>query len=313
MKKISAFLAAALLFAAGTASAQLNPTTTPPTIDGNPTEWGALTGSPNTGGTNNATGATVSAYAFWIDALGDDLGDGDYTYPTNLNFSGDECDIASVRIAYDNNNLYLCLQNNPADSDIFGAYGARFFVYIDRSDLNTGSDTSVVGNHAAFCQSPDAAFFTGFNADFHWSNRGGFDSPYVYGFAGDTSDFGNPAAGVESESTATATVEASIPWSSLGGVPSGATTFRFIIGATNSDSGNARGVSETAEEFRFGGGVAGPDEGGCGNDGDVDMVDLAFAADQTTQNTDLAGGGTIASHFSVVMFSGASVSDWSNY
>lgn len=312
MKKLSAFLAAALLVA-GTASAQLDATTAAPTIDGDPADWAALTGSDNTGGTNNATGGTVTAHAFWIDALGDDLGDGDYAYPTDGNFSGAECDLASVRIAYDATNLYLCLQNNSADSDTFGAYAGRFMVYIDRSDVTTGSDTTVVGNHAAFCQSPDAAFFTGFNADYHWSNRGGFDGTYLYQFSGDVSEFGNAASGTESESMANATVEASIPWTSLGGTPSGSTTFRFIIGLTNSDSGNMRGVSETAEGFRFGGGVAGADEGGCTNDGDVDLLDLAFAADQTTQNTDLAGGGTIASSFSVVMFAGSSVADWSTY
>lgn len=84
-------------------------------VDGDPTDW-----------IGNIINATDTGYidggeAIWLDAQGDDIGDGGdapyaqdnpegYTYPTDTSFTGGEADIIQFRLTADTRNLYFLVK-----------------------------------------------------------------------------------------------------------------------------------------------------------------------------------------------------------
>ncbi len=74
------------------------------TVDGDPSDWiGIAPVTPNTG--------TCSEFEYiWTDEVGDDTGNGTYTYPTAAGmFTGGEADLVELRITRDSSYLYFLL------------------------------------------------------------------------------------------------------------------------------------------------------------------------------------------------------------
>jgi hypothetical protein len=271
----------------------------PLTLDGDPSKWGTHAFGANEGGP--VTDGIGPQYV-WKDAADDDTGNGSYTYPTNGEFKANAYDIDEFRFAFDLENAYFLVTMN-GDQNFFGAYGARVGIWVDRSDINSGSDTTDIGDHKNFCQAPDAAFFEGFNWDFHVSNRGGFQSAYLYRVSDNASFF--PGGVQEFENVGTRTVEIAVPWADIGGLPSDLTVLRMVVGAGSEDGGgNWREVLGGAPgEWNFGGGCTGNDDefntSPCLFDGDADLLDLIGAA-QVDQEADLTSADCVAYTLPVV-------------
>jgi hypothetical protein len=223
------------------------------------------------------TAGTVGRQYIWRDQLGDAAGNGLYTEPTDPNVTLLQLDIEEFRFAYDANNLYFYTRMH-SDQGFFGAMGARIGIYLDRSDVGGGSATTSIGNHIGFQQTPRVDFGSAFEFDYHLSNRGGFESAYLYRVTGDESFFPGPV--VEAEVLANRVVEMSVPWSEVGGFPALPITLRLIVGSGSPDFGNWRAVTDTAGEFIFG--------GGCPNtDINARFIDLIGAPNVAEQHTDL--------------------------
>ena len=76
------------------------------TIDGDPSDW---TGTPpatnNTWIYDDAAGEWI-----WRDMVGDDVGNGSYTYPASQNFTGGDADLTELRIMWTPNYVYFLLK-----------------------------------------------------------------------------------------------------------------------------------------------------------------------------------------------------------
>lgn len=304
-----AVVAGLLVVAASTASAQLGQVTVPPTLDGDLSEWGADALALNTGGVLNA--GTVGAQYRFRDLLQDDLGDGDYQYPSAwepLPNNGPSAttdlanqDIEKFYFAYDSSNIYIAYKINTTNFP----YGIpRTAVYIDRSDFPGGSDLSTLQNgHQNFCQSPDITFENTFLFDYHFSNRG---PGGAYGYRTWATDVnGNPETGDrwsfpgpvnEFESTTNGVIEMSVPWSAAGGYPLGPINLRLFVGLGSEDGSNWRDPEGTGSPqfYEVSGGCATGGSGNCdgpfgpaGTDYDSDILDAIGAASQAAQEADL--------------------------
>lgn len=94
------------------------------TIDGDPSDW---TGTPPAQENN----WTISAGEFiWRDAVGDDTGNGSWTYPTSALFTGGEADLTELRMTWDSNYLYLLIKVASMDYANLTAIG--FTIDTDR-------------------------------------------------------------------------------------------------------------------------------------------------------------------------------------
>lgn len=74
------------------------------TIDGDPSDW---TGTP--GGTNTWVYNDTAEEWIWNDEVGDDKGNGTYTYPTGAAFTGAEADLTELRIAWNTTHVMFLL------------------------------------------------------------------------------------------------------------------------------------------------------------------------------------------------------------
>ncbi|MCB2155421.1 hypothetical protein KQI84_11080 [bacterium] len=245
-----------------------------PTIDGSAAEWGAIGVSENTGAVVSA-GVIGSQYQ-WNDPTGDDTGDGDYAYP-GASYDGTEADIGAFRMSYDANNIYFLLEV-AGDAELYSAVTTRMQVYIDRSDI-AGTSTTNTGLHVAHWQTIDSDFDPSFEWSYVVSNRGGLGSLYVYQWPIDTPSYGGP--GSEYESIANDLIEVAIPWSVLGGYPTGPITMNLVVGTGLGGESNF-----TPIEIPYGGCES--LDGSQSQDGDADVFDLIGAA-QVDQEADLAG------------------------
>jgi glycosidase len=106
-------------------------------IDGAAGDWPA---SNATEGSGALTAGGTSVH--WLDPIGDDLGAGAYTYPSNAVFSGDACaDLRDFRVAYDADHLYLMLRPsgvNPSASFFPSYFGVAIDVLPGGDDASLG-------------------------------------------------------------------------------------------------------------------------------------------------------------------------------
>lgn len=107
---LSALVVSVVLIVGGpTARAQVGPKTI--VVDGDPSDWTGTAGPP-------FTAVESMGEMIWADGIGDDTGDGDYTYPkaADLNVTG-LFDITEARFTADATNLYVLIRlgdlNNP--------------------------------------------------------------------------------------------------------------------------------------------------------------------------------------------------------
>ncbi|NJL33865.1 MAG: choice-of-anchor D domain-containing protein [Chloroflexaceae bacterium] len=175
--------------------------------------------------------------------------------PTDGTYDGTETDISDFRFAYDTDNIYI-LAYFPTNADVFGAIGPRVQVYLDRGSIATGrntQDTGAIRNDGQFF---DLAFDASFNYDFAFSNRRGYDSLFLYNVAADANSY-PPAGGVENERINGSTdgfVEMSIPWSQIGGYPTGTETIQLAVVVGHCDQGKVTEVSDNPTQYHNGGG-----------------------------------------------------------
>jgi len=120
--KSKAIKTAILLILASTLTFAFPPVKVAPhsiTVDGDPSDWIGIGGAPNTG--------TYSGFEYiWVDEVGDDTGNGTYTYPTNPAFTGGDADLKELRITRDSDYVYFLLTfANITDNGWVGdSYGA---------------------------------------------------------------------------------------------------------------------------------------------------------------------------------------------
>ena len=75
-------------------------------VDGDPTDWLA-----DSSGQSENTGMYYSTGEYvWVDAMGDDIGDGDYQYPTDPFFLPGMVDIREFRVTYDDSRIYFLIK-----------------------------------------------------------------------------------------------------------------------------------------------------------------------------------------------------------
>lgn len=272
-------LAAAIL-AGSAAQAQLTNATTSPTLNGDPAEWGAITVGVNSGGVVSS-GSVGSQYQF-NDPIGDNTGNGFYTVPTNENFGDGIFDIDAVRVAFDFNNLYIAV-TMAGDTPFFGAFGTRVAVWLDRDDITSDLSHSFNG-YTNFCQNPSIRFPESFNWDYHLSNRSGFHGAYFYTSNSQSADFPGPL--MKAENTDFHTVEFAVPWTAIGGYPTGPLNWQMAVGVGSEENSNWRLVNEVGGEFSIG--------GGCANNGECftlqnspALFDMIGAPSQAAQEADL--------------------------
>ena len=87
---------------ARTANASVTFTILHKTIDGDPSDWFGINTAINTWNYSEGEGV-------WNDAIGDDTGNGSYTYPTSPAFTGGDADLTEFRVMWTPNYVYFLL------------------------------------------------------------------------------------------------------------------------------------------------------------------------------------------------------------
>ena len=210
-------------------------------VDKNIMDWVGIAPAENTW--------TVNADEFiWTDAKNDDTGPGQYKYPTNKAFEKSS-DLREFRVTYDIQNLYFMIKcSRPGD------WWAPFrLIGIDTNGVEGGLETKgmiTLPGQAKIKVAPNLACeyavgISGTYKGFVWDSSGkviaekkGGDKD-TEGFQIDDYNWNN--------------VEVAIPWSLLGGKPSGK-TWRFIVAVGQQDNDHFREVYQEATEWHGGGG-----------------------------------------------------------
>jgi len=230
---------------------------------------------------NSAT-ASNGEY-IWKDAVGDNTGNGRYTYPLDRLFKGG-ADLQEFRITYDKNNLYFLIKTDkPADwwtgFKIIGIHKERIFEGTqilaqgdkDNLDFDSGTFANLKVSPALACQ-----YIIAISSTYKgriWDDKGRLIARREEG-PDDTRGFeiGDPSWDV---------LEVAIPLKLLG-VTEGASlsgeTWKFIVATGQQDNDIARKVE--AKQSRYYGG------GGAENGDNPNIYDLA-GADKTAQEKEL--------------------------
>ncbi|NIN65169.1 MAG: hypothetical protein GTO63_10810, partial [Anaerolineae bacterium] len=257
------------------------------TVDGDPSDWTGVNNNPNTG--------VVDAFEYiWNDSVGDDTGDGDYTYPYSgdLNRTG-LFDIQELRITADAQKLYILikivnLSNTWSGSDGFSTVAAILLI-----------DTTLDGS-GTLAARPNVNVAAGSGWEY-WAKIGqtGWHAENAKVF----DEAGNWAPIVNKGNSTQNSIEASIPLAFIGkdGYSINNATWRFMFFLHSFDGGGPNGFRDVRAgqwccEWQFGGGE---DHGF-----DPQITDLAFNASQAQQEAELASytsssPATIASHADV--------------
>lgn len=249
----------------------------PIVIDGATGDW---LGTPGAVG----TAAISASELIWNDPAGDDLGDGNYTYPTNAVFTGGDADFDEVRIAWDASNLYLLIRPvsvNPSAS-FFTPY---FGVSIDTDQVN-GSGRQDLGIESGLANGGADALLS---PQLAWERQAAVPG----GIPGDPSQ--NPPVLVDTAGTSlpgiqrainftTGAVEIAIPLAQIGS-PAGQ-TWDFVPYAALETFQGIREIAATAGSFTPGGGF---NSDASGNDPDIFDLAGSPAALQTAELASYSG------------------------
>jgi hypothetical protein len=214
----------------------------------------------------------------WTDAKNDDTGAGQYTYPTNK-ACAKASDLREFRVTYDKDNLYFFIKTSRP-----GDWWAPFrLIGIDTNGVAGGLETKGMTTLPGLGEinvAPGLACeytigISGTYKGFVWDSAGKViaekkgDKNDTEGFLIDDYNWNN--------------VEVAVPWSMLGGKPSGQ-TWRFVVAVGQQDNDHFREVYETVSEWHGGGG-----EGNDGETGpDPDCYDLASPTKEI-QEKELSG------------------------
>ncbi len=279
---LSALVASAVLvFGTPTARAAIGPKTI--TVDGNPSDWtGTAPLVPDTSFED-----LVANEWIWLDATGDDTGDGDYTYPKagDLNVTG-LFDIREVRFTADANNLYVLIRIGDLNNPWGGSDGFSTVALVLLIDVAAGGQTAARPN-------VDVAAVSGWEywakiaqTGWHGENAKVFDAS------------GNWAPITNKGDAALDAIEASIPLAFIGKDghdPNGA-TWKFMLGIGGFAGENPNGfrgvkAARWCCDWEFGGGDDGAN--------DPEVIDIAFSTAQTAELAWDGGPATLTSQASV--------------
>jgi len=268
---LSALVASAVLFVnAPTARAAVGPKTI--MVDGNPADWTGTPGGPY-------TLVESAGEAILTDGVGDDTGDGDYTYPkaADLNVTG-LFDIREVRFTADATSLYVLIRvgdlNNPwGGGDGFSTVS---FVLLISTDQNAGGGQTAARPNVNVDSSVAWEYWAKIGqTGWHAENAKVFDPA------------GKWAPIVNRGDAAQDTVEVSIPLSFMGkdGYSPENTFWRFALFIGGFDGGGPNGFRNVAGapwccDWEFGGGADHPY--------DPQIIDLVGEANLAQQVADLS-------------------------
>lgn len=187
------------------------------------------------------------------DPVGDDKGNGNYTYPSNPNFQKGILDINNFKVRYDDDNVYFKLMfNKLVDPGWHPEYGFQLTyaaIAIDQDGI-TNSGKRDVGMNSKYLLESDAAFEKIIYAG------GGLrvddvDGKILAQYIPVDNDVLNPLGDIS-----TATVEFAIPQKYIG-IPNEKWRFTVLIGGQNDHGGagigDFRGVDAKAAEWSGGG------------------------------------------------------------
>lgn len=261
-----------------TARAQVGPKTI--TVDGDPSDWTGVVPAANTGAESN--GEFV-----WNDAAGDDTGDGDYTYPTapDLNVTG-LFDLTEVRITADPNNLYVLIRvgdlNNPwGGEDGFSTVTGALLI---DTTLDTSGQTAATPNVNVLAGSGWEYWVRLGNPGWHVTSKKVYDAS---GRWAPVQNEGDPALDA---------IEVSIPLTFIGkdGYDIDGATWRFFFFLQSHDGARSNGFREVVAAKYTGAGDPADGAsyvfgGGADHAFDPEIMDMAFAATQLAQETELGG------------------------
>jgi len=215
----------------------------------------------------------------WKDEIGDDKGNGNYTYPLNKALKKG-ADLREFRVTYDKDNLYLLFKTDRP-SDWWTGYrlvgihkeaaadGMMLLAQGDPDEYNFDS-----GTFANLKVSPDLAcqYVVIISSTYKgriWDAKGKLIAR--------KEDQPDDTPGFEILDSNWNAVEVAIPWSLIGGNPAGQ-TWKFIVAVGQQDNDIMRAVEEQASEWHGGGGAA--------NGANPSVYDLA-GADKATQEKEL--------------------------
>ena len=266
---LGALVMSAIFFvSAPTARAAIGPKTI--MVDGNPSDWTGVPGPMYSLVESNNE-------AIETDGVGDDTGDGDYTYPkaADLNVTG-LFDMREVRFAADATNLYVLIRvgdlNNPwGGGDGFSTVS---FVLLISTDQNMGGGQTAARPNVNVDPSIAWEYWAKIGqSGWHGENAKVFDAA------------GKWAPIVNQGNATQDVVEASIPLSFMGkdGYSPDNTFWRFAVFIGGFDGGGPNGFRNVAGapwccDWEFGGGADHPYDPQV-----IDMVGEANLAQQVTQ------------------------------
>jgi hypothetical protein len=254
-------------------------------VDGDPSDWTGVVPPENTGTLSN--GELV-----WNDTIGDDTGDGDYTYPTawnplnqypDLNRTG-LFDLTEVRITADASNLYVLikvqnLSNTWSGSDGFSTVAASLLI----------DTTHDANGQLAAKPNVNVAAGSGWEYWVKIAQTGWHpDNAKIFDAAGNWAPITNKA------NSSWNSIEASIPLAFIGkdGTAVNNATWRFMLMLGSFDGGGPNGFRNVIAERYAGHGD--PNNGnswqfGGGTDGPYDpqVVDIAFSNTKSAQEAEL--------------------------
>ncbi len=229
------------------------------------------------------TAAVSSGEYIWKDAVGDDTGNGKYTYPLNKALKKG-ADLKEFRVTYDKDNLYFLIKTDrPADwwtgYKIIGIHkegvadGTQILAQGNPDNLNFDS-----GTFANLKVAPELAcqYVVAISSTYKgriWDAKGKLIA-HEEAQPDDTPGF-------KIEDLDWSAIEVAIPLSLIG-LPQGASpagqTWKFIVATGQQDNDIMRKVEVEANEWHGG--------GGSDNAENPNVYDLA-GADKTTQEKDL--------------------------
>lgn len=256
------------------------------TVDGSVSDWvGIAPTKPDTG--------TINKGEFiWEDALGDDTGNGRYTYPKNPAMTR-AADLKEFRVTWDSRNVYFLIKTTMPGEwwapyrviaiDTDGAGGGRKGMrVIQQGDIDTMDSDSGTFGELRVSSSLAADYVIVISGTYRgmiWDAKG----KLVAKTSGEKTD----TPGFKIKDSNVATIEIQVPHKIIGS-PQGR-IWRFIVATGIEDHGHAREIYREAEEWHGGGGEDTVAEDGV----DPDFYDLA-SPDQNTQEIELAGYGANA-------------------
>jgi len=211
-------------------------------VDGDPSDWLADTsGQPENSGEFYSTGEYV-----WVDAIGDDVGDGDYQYPTDPFFLPGMVDIREFRVTYDDSRIYFLIKLGNvtnAWSAPEGFCGILVTIHIDEDRVpSSGQEWAAQSMDSKFdssCWWEYVIVLHGFGS---WIMDSGWNT------VGWTGNGMQVAGSVDNDC-----IEVAVDYSVIGSFAG--QTWRFMVEAGFEEYSSFREVQESAEAMVPGGGV----------------------------------------------------------